>query len=134
MKKYLLDSSVVVDYTKGKSKAVNAVNILEGEVYSSYIVMAELYEGIIRSENEVEEDIVGFLESLDGIVGVDKATSKQFGIIRAYLKKRGEIIEDMDIMIAATCISNNLILITSNKKHFQRVKGLEVLSPEDFEN
>ena len=52
----------------------------------------------------------------------------------AFLKKRGEIIEDMDIMIAATCISNNLILITSNKKHFQRVKGLEVLSPEDFEN
>lgn len=34
--------------------------------------------------------------------------------------------DDIDIMIAGVAISNNLILVTNNLKHFQKIAGLEI--------
>ena len=53
---------------------------------------------------------------------------KNFAIIRGDLRKKGELIGDPDIMIAATAIVNDLNLITGNKKDFQRIKGLRLFS------
>jgi hypothetical protein len=49
--------------------------------------------------------------------------------IYAELRKKGEIIEDPDLLIASICIANNLPLITHNKKHFKRLEkfGLKVV-------
>lgn len=134
MNGYLLDSSIVIEYTKGNKSVVEIVDSLKDEVSTSYIVLAELYEGIYRSKSEVEENILGFIESLDKIYSLDKKTSKMFGKIRTVLKREGKIIEDMDIFLAATCLSNNLSILTLNDKHFKRVDGLEVFTPNDFKN
>ena len=42
------------------------------------------------------------------------------------LKKKGELIEDADILVAASAITNDLVLITDNEKHFRRIEGLKV--------
>ena len=42
------------------------------------------------------------------------------------LKTDGKTIEDMDILIAATCLANNLVLVPNNLKHFNRVSGLQI--------
>ena len=47
---------------------------------------------------------------------------------KADLAKRGELIEDMDILIAATSIATNAVLVTGNSKHFERIKTLQILS------
>lgn len=134
MNGYLIDSSVVIEYTKGNRVVIDLLDNVKNDLCSSYIVMAELYEGIFRSKNEVEKNIVGFMESLDKIYGLDKRTVKIFGEIRSDLKKKGQIIEDMDILIASTCLANNLALITLNVKHFNRIKDLEILNPTDLMN
>jgi len=45
-------------------------------------------------------------------------------IITAFLKKDGNLIEDANILMAAIAIVDDLILITANTSHFDRVKGL----------
>ena len=35
-------------------------------------------------------------------------------------------IDDMDILIASTALTHNLVLVTNNEKHFRRVPGLEI--------
>jgi predicted nucleic acid-binding protein len=47
-------------------------------------------------------------------------------IITAFLKKDGNLIEDADILMAAIAIVEDLILITNNTSHFNRVKGLSL--------
>jgi len=42
------------------------------------------------------------------------------------LERKGNIIEDMDILIAATTLSFNLILVTNNVKHFEKIKDLRI--------
>lgn len=128
MKSYLVETSVIIDYLRGKPEAVNLLNNLKGDLYSSYICLAELYEGVFRVKNkeEMKEVIDKFFASLSSTFGVDENIAKKFGEIRADLKRRGQIIEDFDLMLAATCLANDLTLISFNQKHFSRVKDLDI--------
>jgi tRNA(fMet)-specific endonuclease VapC len=46
--------------------------------------------------------------------------------IYADLYKRGELIGDADILIAATALANGCGIVTNNEEHFRRVTGLPV--------
>jgi predicted nucleic acid-binding protein len=128
MKKFFIETSVIVDYLRNKERAVNLVDNLEGDLTSSYICLAELYEGIYRVKNfkEAEEGVLNFFSSLSEIYGIEEDISRNFGQIRANLKKRGNVLEDLDIFIAATCVANDLIMITFNQEHFMRVDNLQI--------
>jgi tRNA(fMet)-specific endonuclease VapC len=54
----------------------------------------------------------------------DDAAAEVYGRIRAELASRGTPIGPYDLMIAATALANNLILVTHNTREFARVSGL----------
>lgn len=128
---YFLDTSTIIWYLKNDPKIVSQIDNLEGELTSSYICLAELYEGVYRALNgaeKIEEGIKNIFDGLSHIYNIDWEIANKFGQLRAKLKKKGEILEDIDILIAATCLTYNLILVTSNIKHFQRIENLKLLS------
>lgn len=129
IKKYFLDTSIIVDCLKGKRGQTDFVSSLKGELSTSYVCLAELFEGIFRVNNrtELEKGLLDFISGLDNVYGLDAEIAKEFGKIRWELKKKGKVIEDLDILIAATCTVNNLTLITSNEKHFGRVNSLQII-------
>jgi predicted nucleic acid-binding protein len=49
-----------------------------------------------------------------------------FGEIKASVKKTGMPLDDLDILIASTALSHNLILVTNNEQHLRRIKGLSL--------
>ncbi|OGM23183.1 hypothetical protein A2961_03565 [Candidatus Woesebacteria bacterium RIFCSPLOWO2_01_FULL_39_21] len=128
MKKYFVETSVIAGFLRGNKKAYGLVANID-ELTGSYVSLSELYEGVYRVSDwhKEEESVLKFFSQLSEVYGVDKDISKQFGRIRADLKKKGKVIEDMDIFMAATCMANGLTMITLNKKHFERVPGLEIL-------
>lgn len=125
---YLVDTSVIIDYLRGKERAVSLLNSLEGDFFSSYVCLAELYEGVYRANNKKKttEIIANFFATLSGIYGLNEEVAKKFGEIRADLKQKGTIIEDLDLMLGATCIVHDLTLITFNQKHFSHIKTLRL--------
>ena len=46
--------------------------------------------------------------------------------IYSDLYRNGNLIGDADILIAATAMTFDLVLVTNNERHFQRIKGLKV--------
>ena len=46
--------------------------------------------------------------------------------IYANLSHRGELIGDMDVLIAATALEHGMALATNNERHFSRITGLQV--------
>jgi tRNA(fMet)-specific endonuclease VapC len=44
------------------------------------------------------------------------------------LKPKAKIMGGFDILIAATCLANDLTLLTNNFKHFERIEGLPIIS------
>lgn len=128
--KYFVETSVIIDFLRGNNQAVKSLGDLEGDVTSSFVCLAELYEGVYRSTNKgkLESHILTYFKGLSQIFGVDEAIASKFGELRAELKTKGNIIEDMDLLIASTCLAYGLVLITRNTKHFARVKGLDIVS------
>jgi len=45
---------------------------------------------------------------------------------KARLKKAGNLLDDFDLLIGATAIANNLILVTKNVSDFNRLNGIEI--------
>lgn len=46
--------------------------------------------------------------------------------IYADLRKKGELIDDIDILIAGIAKSNDLVLVTHNRNHYERIAGLVI--------
>jgi tRNA(fMet)-specific endonuclease VapC len=60
------------------------------------------------------------------VLQLDSYIEKKAGEIYADLRKKGELISDADILIAATVLANESVLITNNIEHFKRIKTLKL--------
>ena len=124
----LLDTNICIYILKNKP-----VKVLEkfkkfniGELKLSSITVAELYFGAYNS-SYIEKNISvieRFLIPFE-IVNFDEKAAMEYGKVKAKLRKKGNIIGELDMQIASIAISNNLILVTNNIKEFARIENLE---------
>ena len=125
-----MDTDWAIDYLHRANRTVRRLEeLLPDGVGLSVVSLAELYEGLARSRNPDadSEALRLFLEAVE-VVSLDEAACRVFGTERARLREAGGLIGDMDILIGATAISNNLTLLTNNIRHFQRMEGLRIVS------
>ena len=128
---YLIDTDVIIYWLKGIYPQINEkIEIIKDDcLFISSITVAELYFGAYNSSKQDENlKLIIDLISESNIIHFDPKSGEQFGKIKADLKNRGKIINDSDIFIAATAIANDLILVTNNEKHFQRIQNLYIQS------
>ena len=128
-KKYILDSDILIYFLKGDKNIIEKViSLPNDELYITIINYTELLYGIYNSNkiNQNKEKILPFLENFK-ILQFDKKSSEVFAKLKAKLKKQGNIIADMDLMIASIAIANKATLFSNNLKHFKRIKELELL-------
>lgn len=57
---------------------------------------------------------------------VTEDIATEFANCRAQLRRQGNLIPDLDLLIAATAIAHDLTLLTRNRRHFERVPGLRL--------
>ena len=81
----------------------------------------------LNIKNEEKEKAIEFFSNLE-ILELNKESAILAGEIEAGLILSGETIGIIDIMIGAICLSNNETLLTRNKKHFEKIKNLEIKS------
>jgi tRNA(fMet)-specific endonuclease VapC len=60
------------------------------------------------------------------VVPFDRACAEHYARLRADLEQRGCVIGDRDMMIAATALAHNLVLLTDNAAEFARIPGLRI--------
>ena len=126
MFKYLLDTNIVIYVLKRRPKEVLEIfNRNAIRMAISSITLSELIYGAEKSPNMDKnlEAIEEFVSHLD-VLPYDAKASQHYGQIKAALEKRGEIIGENDIHIAAHAISQGLILVTNNLREFKRVPNL----------
>lgn len=131
---FLLDSDQIISYLNGRKEVIEKIDDLtEEELFTSIVCVAEVLEGIYDTENEDQRllQLNEFLQDIQALI-VDRKVADQFAKIRSDLRKKGNLIENMDIFIAATAMSHDLMLVTNNKRDFERIKGLKLY--EGFSN
>ncbi len=127
MGKYLLDTNICIFFLKGKYNLNEKLKQVKLEnCCISEVTLAELKYGAECSDRVADNrkmiddfakeiTIVPIFNSLD-IYAKEKAK----------LRKTGKLIDDFDILIGATAIANNLILVTENEKHLIRISKVKI--------
>lgn len=124
------DSDFIVDLDRGRPAAIAKLDELEqrGEpVYTTAINVAELYHGAHSSQKNIDR-AVGRIEKILGrfsILNLDYDSAKLWGELTGRLKKSNSIGE-LDLFITSMALANKQALVTKNKKHFEKVPGLQI--------
>ena len=132
MDQSLLDTDTLSEVMKGVDTDVqdNARQYLRafGHFTFSLITRYEILRGlkarratrqIARFEQRCQQSVV--LPITDEII-------IQAADLYALLHQEGQLISDADILIAATALKHNLVMVTENVDHFRRIPGLRIES------
>ena len=128
--RYLVDTDWTIDYLNGVSRIVqNLDNFLIEGVSISIISLAEVYDGILGaiSPEESEQLLNSFLTFVE-VMPLDDATCRIFAGERRRLRAAGNIIGDFDLLIGSTALRHGLTLLTNNRRHFERLQDLNIIS------
>ncbi len=135
--KLLIDTSIFIDCLR--RKVVNSsIYFLESLItdnvgFTSAITVAELSVGAHLSRRKDALDKTLELISIVEVVDINTDVAVEGGKIYSRLVKEGETIELNDCLISATAISQGINkIVTRNINHFERIKEIEVFTPEDL--
>jgi tRNA(fMet)-specific endonuclease VapC len=122
----VIDTSIFIEYLRSKDRTNTALAKLPTEtvLYFSSITAFELYSG--ATDIKKRQDIDTLLQGVF-ILPLNTDIAKNAGFIYQDLRRRGNMIEVTDILIAATALENDLPIKTLNTNHFQRIPGLVIL-------
>ena len=128
---YLLDSCVCIDLMRGKLPiAYDLMRESDPKMFAvPAIVVAELNYGSEKSARPEKNRLLveRFLAPFD-IVPFGSACASAYGSIRNQLRQEGHIIGPNDLLVAATAVANQAVLVSNNVKEFKRVRGLRLES------
>jgi tRNA(fMet)-specific endonuclease VapC len=94
--------------------------------FISEITLAELKFGVENSQAK-EKNAAALVNFLTGVIIIPVFPSLDiYAKEKAILRKAGQPLDDFDLLIGATAISNDLILVTNNVDHFGRMEGINI--------
>lgn len=126
--RFLIDTNIIIYSLKNAGNVNdNFLKYKEEEMSLSVISYGELVFGAKKS-GSVEKNLktVEYIKSIFSLVNVTPDVMDVFGELKAKIQKTGRIIDDMDLLIASTAIAENMILVTHNTKHFEKIPNLRI--------
>ncbi len=125
---YLIDTDIIIYSLKNDEHVKQEFRENQNIPKSiSVITYGELVYGAKKSKHIEKNLAVTYrIAELFPVIDIDRSIMDVFGEIKSNLERKGNIIEDMDILIAATALSHNFILVTNNVKNFEKIKDLRI--------
>ena len=133
MKGYLLDTNVLSEIIRKRpeSRVLEKLRAVDPDrVATSSVCVAELRYGAARHAaggglwERIARDVLPHVKILP--FGATEAI--QAGELMAALESKGVTIGTEDVLIGATALVGDLVVVTRNKRHFDRIPGLAVES------
>jgi len=127
---YLLDTDTIIYNLKGDEKVQQALRLhIHDPLKISIITLMELYYGAYKSQR-IDANLakVKAIEHSFEIIPNGQDSAEIFARVKAVLEIKGTRLDDFDLLIASCALTHNLILVTNNLRHFQRIPGLRLES------
>src|SRR3989338_547797 len=125
--KYVLDTDILIYFLKGHERVVEKISVIaQSDLSTTIINQTELLYGAFNSTQKEQnlKKIQDFLKEIR-VLEFSPAASMHFAKHKAHLKKQGNLLAYMDLMIASIALANDGILVTNNVKHFDKIKELK---------
>lgn len=120
-----LDSDIMIDFLNNRRETVKKIIQLEEneELTTTSVNAFEILRGLSKfNEEEKGHTFIRNIKILNfNFESAEKATE-----IFEVLRKKGELIDQLDLFIASIAIINNQSLLTGNIKHFSKIPELKI--------
>ncbi len=125
--KYLLDTNICIHFFRGKFSLLEKFQEVEIENCAiSEITLAELVFGAENSSNPKKNlDLIEIFTNRIIIFPIINAIYL-YGKEKARLRSSGQMVSDFDLLIGCTAVEKTLIMVTENKKEFERISGIQI--------
>ncbi|MDI9569611.1 MAG: type II toxin-antitoxin system VapC family toxin [Pseudomonadota bacterium] len=127
----IFDTSEIITLERNRREIEEIVRGREDEPFGiSVVTVAELLHGVERADTEARKmNRQAFVERVMEFFPTfpfDMAVARIYARIWASLAKRNLLVGAHDLIIAATAISLNYTIITSNIRDYEKIEGLKV--------
>ena len=127
----IFDTSEIITLERNRQEIEEIIRGREDEPFRiSVVTVAELLHGVERADTEVRKmNRQAFVEKVMEFFPTfpfDMAVARIYARIWASLAKRNLLVGAHDLIIAATAISLNYTVITSNIRDYGKIEGLKV--------
>lgn len=121
----IADSDVLIDFLRGHGEGARrvALELTTRSFGTTAITAFEIRSG---AQSARQRKAVDTLLDAMTILPFGPEEARIAADVRQPLEREGQPIGMADYMIASVCIANDSILLTRNKKHFERVKDLKL--------
>ena len=137
-KAYLLDTNIVSEFSKANPnpQVLEFYQARKNLCAISAITWQELTRGVSRlPEGKRKSTLQSFIENFEAnteVISYDKFASQICGEMQANAEKEGHTLPFYDSQIAATAISNGMVLVTHNIAAFEPLREKSFLRVEDW--
>ena len=125
----ILGTDTCVELLRGNQRIIDRRAERDDEVAMCFMSAAELLYGAAASSRPLENRhaVEALLLSMR-VVESDLAVARRFGAIKSQLKREARLVPDADLLIAATTLTYGRLLVTGNRRHYERIGGLQIES------
>lgn len=129
MKPAILDSDTISYFFKGNPAVIQKVDEylqVHGFVYLSIITYYEVLNGLLFKDARSQLGRFQQFVQLNQVLPINLPIAATGAQIFAALRKNNQVIGHNDVLIGATAIEHDLILVTNNSNHFSRIPALSL--------
>ena len=125
---FLIDTNIIIYRLKNMGNVnENFLKHQNEQMSVSVVSYGEMVFGAKKSKAaEKNLQTVNEIKNLFPLIDITPDVMDVFGEIKAQMQKIGRPTDDMDLLIAATAISNNMTLVTHNTKHFEHIPNIKL--------
>ncbi|MEI6704826.1 MAG: type II toxin-antitoxin system VapC family toxin [Deltaproteobacteria bacterium] len=127
----ILDSSEIIRLERNRGMVESLIAGREDEPFGiSVVTVSELLHGVERADNETRrvrrQAFVEKVIEMFPVFPFDIGAARIYARIWASLVQRGFTVGAHDLIIAATAISLDYTVVTSNRRDFEKIEGLRL--------
>jgi predicted nucleic acid-binding protein len=114
---YLLDTSVIIDalnQKRGRWQLLGSLVEAGDTLACSVVTLTEIYAGVRPKEMALTQQFLDAMEHYQ----LDSRLARDAGLLKNEWAKQGKTLGVVDLIIAATALAHNLVLMTDNRKDF----------------
>ena len=114
---YLLDTSVIIDalnQKRGRWQLLGSLVEAGDTLACSVVTLTEIYAGVRPKEMALTQQFLDAMEHYQ----LDSRLARDAGLLKNEWAKQGITLGVVDLIIAATALAHNLVLMTDNRKDF----------------
>ncbi len=122
-----LDTDVIINFLRKDKETISLLKEIKetDKLATTTINSFELWKGFYKTGRD-KKTIINLLDSIS-LLKLDDKSSQKSAEIFEDLNSKGKMVDVLDVMIASIAITNNEPLLTFNKKHFERIEGLQLV-------